>query len=52
MNRFHVIVYASDTDIFYDRSMEKDKLLVLDVCSAYGQKDIKKLERSKTPHVL
>ena len=27
--------------------MEKDTLFVLDVCGAYGQKDIKKLDRSE-----
>ena len=27
--------------------MEKDKLFLLDVCGAYGQKDIKKLDRSE-----
>ena len=31
-------VYANYRDIFYHRSMEKDKLLVLDVWGAYGQK--------------
>ena len=30
--------------IFYHRSMEKDKLFVLDVCGAYGQKDIEILD--------
>ena len=34
------------TDIFYHRSIEKDKLLILDVCGAYGQKDIERLDRS------
>ena len=34
-------------DIFYHRSMEKDKLFVLDVCGAYGQKDIETLDRSE-----
>ena len=38
--------YANYTDIFYHRSMEKDKLSILDVCGAYGQKDIKILDRS------
>ena len=33
-------VYAHYTDIFYHRSIEKDKLFVLDVCGAYGQKDM------------
>ena len=33
-------------DIFYHRSMEKDKLFALDVWTAYGQKDIKILDRS------
>ena len=37
---------ANYTDIFYHRSMEKDRLFVLDVCGAYGQKDIKILDRS------
>ena len=37
--------YANYTDIFYHRSMEKDKLSILDVWSAYGQKDITKLDR-------
>ena len=34
--------------------MEKDKLSILDVCGAYGQKDIKKLNRSEMnkPHML
>ena len=36
---------ANYADIFYHRSMEKDKLFVLDVCGAYGQKDIKILDR-------
>ena len=31
--------------IFNHRSMEKDKLSILDVCGAYGQKDIEKLDR-------
>ena len=35
-------IYANYADIFNHRSMEKDKLFVLDVCGAYGQKDIKK----------
>ena len=33
--------------IFNYRSMEKDKLSILDVWGAYGQKDIKLLDRSK-----
>ena len=37
--------YTNHTDIFYHRSMEEDKLFVLDVWSAYSQKDIKRLER-------
>ena len=43
-----MLVYAHYTDIFYHRGMEKDKLLVVDACSAYGQKDIKRLDRSGT----
>ena len=39
--------YANYTDIFYHRSMEEDKLSILDVCGAYGQKDKKKLDRSE-----
>ena len=39
-----MLVYANYTDIFYHRSMEKDKLFVLDVWTAYGQKDIKILD--------
>ena len=39
-------VYANYTDMFYHRSMEKDKLFVLDVYGAYGQKDIEILDRS------
>ena len=39
-------IYANNADIFYHRSMEKDKLSILDVCGAYGQKDIKILVRS------
>ena len=35
--------YANYTDIFYHRSMEKDKLSILDVWGAYGQKDIEPL---------
>ena len=38
--------YADYTDIFYHRSMEKDKLSILDVWGAYGQKDIEILDRS------
>ena len=41
-----MLVYANYTDIFYHRRMEKDKLFVLDVCGAYGQKDIEILDRS------
>ena len=37
---------ANYADIFYHRSMEKDKLFFLNVCGAYGQKDIKILDRS------
>ena len=40
-------IYANYADIFNHRSMEKDKLFVLDVCGAYGQKDINKLDRSE-----
>ena len=40
-------IYANYADIFNHRSMEKDKLFVLDVCGAYGQKDIKILDRSE-----
>ena len=39
--------YANHTDIFYHRSMEKDRLSILDVWSAYGQKDIERLDRSE-----
>ena len=39
-------IYANNADIFYHRSMEKDKLSILDVCGAYGQKDIEILDRS------
>ena len=44
------LFFSNYTDILYHRtirSMEKDKLFVLDVCGAYGQKDIKKLDRSE-----
>ena len=40
-------IYANYADIFNHRSMEKDKLFVLDVCGAYGQKDIQILDRSE-----
>ena len=40
-------IYSNYADIFNHRSMEKDKLFVLDVCGAYGQKDINKLDRSE-----
>ena len=40
-------IYANYVGIFNHRSMEKDKLFVLDVCGAYGQKDIEKLDRSE-----
>ena len=40
-------IYANYAGIFNHRSMEKDKLFVLDVCGAYGQKDIKILDRSE-----
>ena len=38
--------YANYADIFNHRSMEKDQLSILDVCGAYGQKDIENLDRS------
>ena len=38
-------IYANYADIFNHRSMEKDKLSILDVWGAYGQKDIEKLDR-------
>ena len=41
-----MLVYVNYTDIFYHRSMEKDKLFVLDVWGAYGHKDIEILDRS------
>ena len=40
-------IYANYAGIFNHRSMEKDKLSILDVCGAYGQKDIKILDRSE-----
>ena len=40
-------IYANYVGIFNHRSMEKDKLSILDVWGAYGQKDIKKLDRSE-----
>ena len=40
-------IYANYAGIFNHRSMEKDKLSILDVWGAYGQKDIKLLDRSK-----
>ena len=40
-------IYVNYTDIFNHRSMEKDKLSILDVCGAYGQKDIEKLDCSE-----
>ena len=40
-------IYASYADIFNHRSMEKDRLSILDVWGAYGQKDIKKLDCSE-----
>ena len=40
-------IYASYAGIFNHRSMEKDKLSILDVWGAYGQKDIKILDRSE-----
>ena len=39
--------YANYAGIFNHRSMEKDKLSILDVWGAYGQKDIKILDRSE-----
>ena len=39
-------IYANYAGIFNHRSMEKDKLSILDMCGAYGQKDIEILERS------
>ena len=39
--------YTKYTDIFYHRSVEKDRLSILDVLGAYGQKDIKKLDSSE-----
>ena len=44
--------YANYTDIFCHKSMEKDKLSILDVCGAYGQKDIEILDRSKRIYKL
>ena len=43
IERKQLLVY---TDIFYHRSMEKDKLYALNVCGVYGQKDIERLDRS------
>ena len=40
-------IYANYAGIFNHRSMEKDKLSILDVWGAYGQKDIKILDRSE-----
>ena len=40
-------IYANYAGIFNHRSMEKDKLSILDMCGAYGQKDIKILDRSE-----
>ena len=42
-------IYANYAGIFNHRSMEKDKLSILDVCGAYGQKDIEILDRSPQP---
>ena len=39
-------IYANYAGIFNHRSMENDKLSILDVCGAYGQKDIEILDRS------
>ena len=39
--------YANYAGIFNHRSMEEDKLFVLDKCGAYGQKDIEILYRSE-----
>ena len=41
--------YANYAGIFNHRSMEKDKLSILDVWGAYGQKDIEILDRSPLP---
>ena len=41
-----MFVYANYMDIFYHRSMEKDKLSILDVCGTYGQKDIERSDHS------
>ena len=38
--------YANYAGIFNHRRMEKDKLSILDVWGAYGQKDIEILDRS------
>ena len=40
-------IYANYAGIFNHRSMEKDKLSILDVWGAYGQKDIKMIDRSE-----
>ena len=40
-------IYANYAGIFNHRSMEKDKIFVMDVCGVYGQKDIKILDRSE-----
>ena len=40
-------IYANYAGIFNHRSMEKDKLSILDVWGAYGQKDIKILDRAR-----
>ena len=40
-------IYANYAGIFNHRSMEKDKLSILDVWGAYGQKDIEILDRSE-----
>ena len=40
-------IYANYAGIFNHRSMEKDKLSILDVWGTYGQKDIKILDRSE-----
>ena len=40
-------IYANYAGIFNHRSMEKDKLSILDVWGAYGQKDIKILDPSE-----
>ena len=43
--------YANYAGIFNHRSMEKDKLSILDVWGAYGQKDIEILDRSELSRI-